>query len=172
MGQCKKNVTPLLTHWSYVFLALTHRYELWYEELLNRNGFGTLLLHRLKLLLLETYKCFYFMNANYTSECFKFNFTSHVLWSATHVQPKNGLITMDRDNSCISGLLVVVILFPTEYKQWRTEYMSNITTTINIDDPVGGHQISQRLIGLATKGSKMWNDKIQFDKIQFGSWCS
>ena len=38
--------------------------------------------------------------------------------------------------------LVVVILFPTEYKQWRTKYMSNITTTINIDDPVGGHQRS------------------------------
>ena len=29
--------------------------------------------------------------------------------------------------------------------------MSNITTTINIDDPVGGHQRSQRLIGLVTK---------------------
>ena len=25
MGQCKKDVTPLLTHWSYVFLALTHQ---------------------------------------------------------------------------------------------------------------------------------------------------
>ena len=25
MGKCKKDVTPLLTHWSYVFLALTHR---------------------------------------------------------------------------------------------------------------------------------------------------
>ena len=25
MGLCKKDVTPLLTHWSYVFLALTHR---------------------------------------------------------------------------------------------------------------------------------------------------
>ena len=24
MGWCKKDVTPLLTHWSYVFLALTH----------------------------------------------------------------------------------------------------------------------------------------------------
>ena len=48
-------------------------------------------------------------------------------------------------------VVVVVILFPTEYKQWRTEQMSNITTTINIDDPVGGHQRSQRLIGLATK---------------------
>ena len=48
-------------------------------------------------------------------------------------------------------VVVVVILFPTEYKQWRTEYMSNITITINIDDPVGGHQKRQRLIGLATK---------------------
>ena len=45
-------------------------------------------------------------------------------------------------------IVVVVILFPTEYKQWRTEQMSDITTTINIDDPVGGHQRSQRLIGL------------------------
>ena len=26
MGKCKKDVTPLLTHWSYIFLALTHRY--------------------------------------------------------------------------------------------------------------------------------------------------
>ena len=26
IGQCKKDVTPLLTHWSYVFLALTHRF--------------------------------------------------------------------------------------------------------------------------------------------------
>ena len=25
MGECKKDVTPLLTHWSYVFLPLTHR---------------------------------------------------------------------------------------------------------------------------------------------------
>ena len=25
MGECKKDVTPLLTHWSYVFLALTYR---------------------------------------------------------------------------------------------------------------------------------------------------
>ena len=25
MGECKKDVTPLLTHWSYVFLALNHR---------------------------------------------------------------------------------------------------------------------------------------------------
>ena len=26
MGLCKKDVTPLLTHWSYVYLALTHWY--------------------------------------------------------------------------------------------------------------------------------------------------
>ena len=25
MGWCKKDITPLLTHWSYIFLALTHR---------------------------------------------------------------------------------------------------------------------------------------------------
>ena len=27
MGLCKIDVTPLLTHWSYVFLVLTHRYD-------------------------------------------------------------------------------------------------------------------------------------------------
>ena len=27
MGQCKKDVIPLLTHWSFVFFALTHRFE-------------------------------------------------------------------------------------------------------------------------------------------------
>ena len=26
MGQCKKDKTPLLTHWSDVFFALTYRY--------------------------------------------------------------------------------------------------------------------------------------------------
>ena len=28
MGLCKKGITPLLTHWSYVFLAPAHRYML------------------------------------------------------------------------------------------------------------------------------------------------
>ena len=27
MGECKKDVNPLLMHWSYVFLALTHRHD-------------------------------------------------------------------------------------------------------------------------------------------------
>ena len=26
MGKCKKDVTPLLMHWSYIFIALTHQY--------------------------------------------------------------------------------------------------------------------------------------------------
>ena len=34
MGYCKKDVTPLLTHWSYIFLALTHRYDLYLEKIL------------------------------------------------------------------------------------------------------------------------------------------
>ena len=38
---------------------LQDTYELSYEELLNRNGYSTLLLHRIKLLLLETYKSFH-----------------------------------------------------------------------------------------------------------------
>ena len=31
MGYCKKDVTPLLTHWSYIFLALTHRYGIYFK---------------------------------------------------------------------------------------------------------------------------------------------
>ena len=30
MGHCKKDITPLLTHWSYVFLALTHQDGVFY----------------------------------------------------------------------------------------------------------------------------------------------
>ena len=38
MGWCKKDVTPLLTHWSYIFLALTHRYyNYWYLEHFHLN---------------------------------------------------------------------------------------------------------------------------------------
>ena len=29
LGKCKEEVTPLLMHWSYIFLALTHWYEAW-----------------------------------------------------------------------------------------------------------------------------------------------
>ena len=60
--------------------------------------------------------------------------------------------------------VVVVILFPTEYKQWRTEYMSNITTTITIDNPVGGHQRSQRLIELATDN---WHMEFDMERYMF-----
>ena len=28
MGEGKKDITPLLMHWSYVFLLLTHQYDL------------------------------------------------------------------------------------------------------------------------------------------------
>ena len=28
MGKCKKDITPLLVHWSHVFLALTHRHDI------------------------------------------------------------------------------------------------------------------------------------------------
>ena len=57
-------------------------------------------------------------------------------------------------------VVVVVLLFPTEYKQWRTEYMSNITTTMHIDDPVGGHQRRQRLIWLATKSKLRFKERL------------
>ena len=34
MGYCKKDVTPLLTHWSYVFLALIHPRCIWFHNIL------------------------------------------------------------------------------------------------------------------------------------------
>ena len=52
-------------------------YELSYEELSNKNGSSTLLLHRLKLLIVETYKSFQCINANCLHGVFKFNSTSH-----------------------------------------------------------------------------------------------
>ena len=36
MGLCKKDVTPLLTHWSYIFLALTY----WYDNTLYLDVWG------------------------------------------------------------------------------------------------------------------------------------
>ena len=33
MGQCKKDITPLLMHWSYIFLALIHQYV--FRKLVN-----------------------------------------------------------------------------------------------------------------------------------------
>ena len=51
MGWCKKDVTPLLTHWNYVFLALTHWYiipfliqchKLLSSKLWHWNSSGTL----------------------------------------------------------------------------------------------------------------------------------
>ena len=47
MGQCKKEVTPLLTHWGYVSVALTHRdkivlsshiYQNWWAVEIERTG--------------------------------------------------------------------------------------------------------------------------------------
>ena len=37
MGWSKKHVTPLLMHWSYIFLALTHRYNITYLYLSITN---------------------------------------------------------------------------------------------------------------------------------------
>ena len=67
---------------------LQDTYELSYEELLNRNGSGTLLPRRIKLLLLETYKSFHGMNANCLHNIFKFNWTSHERQSVKLIQPK------------------------------------------------------------------------------------
>ena len=63
-------------------------YELSYEELLNKNGSNTLLLHRLKLLIMETYKSFHCINANCLHGVFKFNSTSHEQGSDKLIQPK------------------------------------------------------------------------------------
>ena len=47
MGKCKKDVTPSLTHWSYVFLALTHRYYAYhpptkYDDAMTKGRLATL----------------------------------------------------------------------------------------------------------------------------------
>ena len=63
-------------------------YELSNEELLNKNGSYTLLLHRLKLLVMETHKSFHCINANCLHGVFKFNSTSHERRSDKLIQPK------------------------------------------------------------------------------------
>ena len=63
-------------------------YQLSYEELLNKNGSNTLLLHRLKLLIMETCKSFHCINANCLHGVFKFNSTSHERRSDELIQPK------------------------------------------------------------------------------------
>ena len=63
-------------------------YELSYEELLNKNGSNTLLLHRLKLLIMEKYKSFHCINANCLHGVFTFNSTSHERRSDKLIQPK------------------------------------------------------------------------------------
>ena len=88
---------------------LQDTYELSYEELLNRNGSSTLLLHRIKLLLLETYKSFHGMNANCLHNIFKFNCTSHERRSVKLIQ-NDGPLPMDCDRSHILGLNCGMIL--------------------------------------------------------------
>ena len=38
IAKCKKEVTPLLKHWSYVFLALSHQCEIVRERILSVDG--------------------------------------------------------------------------------------------------------------------------------------
>ena len=40
MGPCKKDVAPLLTHWSYIFLALSHQYGLITHQQINPSLYG------------------------------------------------------------------------------------------------------------------------------------
>ena len=37
MRWCKKDVTSLLTHWSYIIIALTHRFYIWTDQKFLRN---------------------------------------------------------------------------------------------------------------------------------------
>ena len=59
MGLCKKDITPLLTHWSYVFLALTHRYD----HLIQEKSFENVICNMLAILFRP--QCGNFPGANY-----------------------------------------------------------------------------------------------------------
>ena len=63
-------------------------YELSYEELLNKNGSSTLLLHRLKQWTTETYTSFHCINANCLHSALKFNSISHERRSNKLIQRK------------------------------------------------------------------------------------
>ena len=52
-------------------------FELTYEELLHKNGSSSLLLYRLKLFIIETYKSFHHMNAECLHDLFQLNNTTY-----------------------------------------------------------------------------------------------
>ena len=73
-------------------------FELTYEELLHKNGSSSLLLYRLKLFIIETYKSFHHMNAECLHDLFQLNNTIYETRSHKLIQPKrkttsNGLRT-------------------------------------------------------------------------------
>ena len=73
-------------------------FELTYEELLHKNGSSSLLLYRLKLFIIETYKSFHHMNAECLHDLFQLNHTTYETRSHKLIQPKrkttsNGLRT-------------------------------------------------------------------------------
>ena len=73
-------------------------FELTYEELLHKNGSSSLLLYRLKLFIIETYKSFHHMNAECLHDLFQPNNTTYETRSHKLIQPKrkttsNGLRT-------------------------------------------------------------------------------
>ena len=56
MGKCKKDVAPLLTHWSYVFLALTHQFVAFIWEQFHKQQEVLMILNRnmcLEIMLLK-----------------------------------------------------------------------------------------------------------------------
>ena len=72
-------------------------FELTYEELLNKNR-SSLLLYRLELFIIETYKSFHHMNAECLHDLFQLNNTTYETRSHTRNQPNrkttsNGLQT-------------------------------------------------------------------------------
>ena len=68
-------------------------FELAYEELLHKNGSSSLLLYRLKLFIIETYKSFHHMNAECLHDLFQFNNTTYETRSHKLIQPKRKTIS-------------------------------------------------------------------------------
>ena len=68
-------------------------FQLTYEDLLHKNGSSSLLLHRLKLSIIETYKSFHHMNAECLHDLFKFNNATYETRSHKLIYPKRKTTT-------------------------------------------------------------------------------
>ena len=124
MGQCKKDVTPLLTHWSYVFLALTHR---------NDSDIRMIL----SMLVVIVTVCYGNRSSIFDSKTWGWISTSPVFSMKDDIKCNCIFFTLSQNNSVCKGL--TGLLLRTEYS-WITLSVSWLLMTWLLESPEHQHQ--------------------------------